>query len=787
RLLDVSLTIYPVRDEAGQILGLAATTRDITRRKRYAAALAASERRFRTAFDDAPNGMALMDLDGRLIQVNRAGCELLGYTEQQMKQRTAFELAHPDDAARIAATRISTIERGGRTYSQEMRMWHRDGSERLIRLQSSLVRDVDGQPAYFIVQAQDLTDSVVAREKLTAVRTQMQAVLERVGGAFIEVDADWRITEANATAGDLLGLPRDALTGAVLHEVMDPELLAPMQEALRVTMDERRRAHVAEFAYAPRSAWFTLRAYPTVEGASLFIRDISTLRHLEQELRVAEMRFQALVEQLPAVVYMHANDASETMIYLSPYFEVLTGLSIEKDAPCQTFEDWLGLIHPDDRERVLREGLAYNQERNQVVLEYRFRRADGSYIWVSDIYAAMFDDAGQIIAWQGIMLDITSRIEARNAIAQLAAIVEASDDAIFTRTLDGHITYWNPAAERLYGYSAGEAIGQSLLMLFPVPEDPEAPRLSIDMFRIDAPERFVATQRRKDGTLFEVSITRFPIRSRNGEIVGTSGIARDISDRIAAERKLRAALDTAESAVRTKGLFLAMMSHELRTPLQAVLGYADFLLGGRQGALTAAQLEDVHYIHQGASRMVSLIEQLLDLSRMEAGRLDLKQEAVDVRHVLEQVRQDVAPQAEAKGLQLSVRAPGRLARALGDGDRVRQIVLNLAGNAVKFTEAGEVRISARTRADWVEVAVKDTGEGIAADEQDAIFEEFRQVDSNLSRPYGGAGLGLAIARRLAEQMGGGIAVTSTLGKGSTFTLRLPSARSRGNPGQPGSA
>jgi signal transduction histidine kinase len=160
---------------------------------------------------------------------------------------------------------------------------------------------------------------------------------------------------------------------------------------------------------------------------------------------------------------------------------------------------------------------------------------------------------------------------------------------------------------------------------------------------------------------------------------------------------------------------------------------------------------------------------------MEAGRLELRHEAVAVREVLEVVRQDVAPQAEGKGLALEVRVPRRLPAVWGDAERVRQIVLNLAGNAVKFTEAGAVRIAARARRGWVEIAVADSGIGIAPEEVPHIFEEFRQVDSTLSRRHGGAGLGLAIAQRLAVQMGGELQVASTPGAGSTFTLRLPMA------------
>jgi signal transduction histidine kinase len=222
-----------------------------------------------------------------------------------------------------------------------------------------------------------------------------------------------------------------------------------------------------------------------------------------------------------------------------------------------------------------------------------------------------------------------------------------------------------------------------------------------------------------------------------------------------------------------------MMSHELRTPLQAVLGYADFLFNNPSASLTPEQREDVGFIYNGAIRMVTLIDQMLDLSRMEAGRLELECEHVDLAEIIEQVRQDVAPQAEAKGLRIEVSVPATLPPALGDPVRIRQILINLVSNAVKFTEQGSVSISGSTTKEGIRLTVRDTGIGIKSEDLPHIFEEFRQVDRRLSRRYGGAGLGLAIARRLAEQMGGTVTAESVPNRGSTFKLHL-----RSSAGQP---
>jgi PAS domain S-box-containing protein len=359
--------------------------------------------------------------------------------------------------------------------------------------------------------------------------------------------------------------------------------------------------------------------------------------------------------------------------------------------------------------------------------------------------------------------------------ARLAALVYSSADAIIGATLAGIITEWNPAAERLFGYPAQEIIGQSLLLLVPPERRAEAEAILGRARRGESVAAAESVRWTKAGRRIEVSLTVSPIWDDAGTIVATSAIVRDISDRKLLERQLRTALEAAQAGIRTRTLFLAMMSHELRTPLQAVLGYADFLLNGPPGSLTPAQREDIGAIRQGAGRMVTLIDQLLDLSRMEAGRLELAAEPVVLETILDQVRQDVAPQVIANALAFSIHLPPALPPVRGDALRVRQILLNLVGNAVKFTEAGAVTITAHRAAGGVTVVVRDTGIGISAEALPHIFEEFRQVDSRPTRRYGGAGLGLAIAKKLAEQMGGRLSVESTLGAGSTFALWLPVA------------
>jgi PAS domain S-box-containing protein len=529
-----------------------------------------------------------------------------------------------------------------------------------------------------------------------------------------------------------------------------------------------------EIDYGPLDGWFEVRAYPSSNGLSVFFRDVTESRRLTQVLRESEAQYRTLVEQLPLVVYSLANDDKQTRLYYSPSVEQVTGYTPETALAHFNDIHWLDLIHPEDRARVAEIDRETSATGAPFRAEYRFTRPDGREIWLEDECLPLRDETGAIVGWQGVLSDITDRVQAEMDQRQLAAIVEGAEEAINSRALDGTIPSWIRGAEQLYGFRADEAIGRSITMIFPEALADDGV-LREDIFG-EQPTRIEGMRRRKDGTPVEVAISLSPIRDRNGTLIGVASIARDISARKRAEAELQEALVAAQAGVRAKSLFLAMMSHELRTPLQAILGYADFLLQGRSEAFTTEQVEDIRYIHQGAGRMATLIDQMLELSRLEAGRLELISSAVDLAEIIEQVRQDVAPQAGAKGLRLDISMPSSLPLAIGDAERVRQILLNLVGNAVKFTESGVVRVRASATSAGVELSVSDTGIGIAPEALSFIFEEFRQADGGTTRRYGGAGLGLAIAARLAEQMGGSITVQSEIGVGSTFRLYLAAAK-----------
>lgn len=355
---------------------------------------------------------------------------------------------------------------------------------------------------------------------------------------------------------------------------------------------------------------------------------------------------------------------------------------------------------------------------------------------------------------------------------QLAAIVDSSYDAIIGKSLDGTITSWNAGAEATYGYTAREAIGQSARMLIPEQFGHHEPELA-DVARYGRQfNQFETIRRRKDGRKIDVTMTVSPIRDAAGHVVGTSSIERDTTHRRRREEELRQATRAAEVASKTKNEFLANVSHELRTPMNAIIGMVDLSLA--TDGMVPNVRDYLETASESAHVLLSLLDDLLDFSRMEAGHFELDPQPFSIRQTLEEAMRILSLRAHERGLELACDVqPDVPDRLEGDARRIRQIVMNLAGNSIKFTEQGEVvvRVSVQSRHDSeVEllISVRDTGIGIAQEDQNRIFAPFTQVDASTTRRFTGTGLGLSICRELTERMGGKIWLESRPGEGTTF-------------------
>ncbi len=364
----------------------------------------------------------------------------------------------------------------------------------------------------------------------------------------------------------------------------------------------------------------------------------------------------------------------------------------------------------------------------------------------------------------------------------LAAIVESSDNVIVSKTLDGIITSWNPAAERIMGYGSQEAVGKHIKLIIPPERWAEEDDVLARIRRGEKVDHFETIRRTKDGRLLNVSLTVSPVRDADGRVVGASKVARDITERKRLEEERdrlyaseRAARQDAEEASRLKDEFLAVVSHELRNPLNAITGWASLMNTGR---ISGEQLtRATQTVLRNAKSLNQMIGDLLDVSRIVSGSMRLEVQPVELASVLESALEVIRPTAEAKGIRLQTRLDGLATTVSGDPDRLQQVMTNLLSNSVKFTpNGGRIRVHLRRVNSQAEIVVSDNGIGIDPEVMPFIFERFRQGDASSSRKHGGLGLGLAIARHLVELHGGIISARSGgLGMGAEFEMQLPIA------------
>ncbi len=376
-----------------------------------------------------------------------------------------------------------------------------------------------------------------------------------------------------------------------------------------------------------------------------------------------------------------------------------------------------------------------------------------------------------------VFRDITDRKRAEEARAILAAIVESSDDAIVSKTIDGIIRSWNAGAERLFGYSSAEAVGQPITLIIP-PERLAEERYILDrLVRGERIEHYETVRVSRQGRRLDISLTVSPIRDGDGRIVGASKVARDITDRKRSEEALR-------EADRRKDEFLALLAHELRNPLAPLRNGLEIMRLAAGDANAVSQARGMMARQLG--HMVRLIDDLLDVSRINRNRMELRRSRLLLADVLSSAVETARPLIDAAGHTLVVSLPPEPVALDADLTRLAQVFANLLNNSAKYTDrGGHIWLTAEQRGDDVFVAVRDDGIGIPAESLPTIFDMFSQVDRTIERSRGGLGIGLALVKGLVEMQGGTVTAESAgAGKGSTFTVRLPALESCLEPATP---
>jgi PAS domain S-box-containing protein len=769
----VSCNAITFKDALGNLQGVFAAAGDITEQKKLEQQLREQQNYLRGLIESSVDGLITVDPSGTITDVNDRMCQMTGYTRGELIGTPfADYFTDPEAAARGVQ---QTLEEGFVTeyaltlVTRTRRVLH-------VSFNASVFKDSVDQIRGIFASARDVTDRVRLEEQLRENQSYNRGLIEASVDGLVTVDPDGFITDVNEQMCHMSGYSRDELVGSPFkHYFTEPEradtgVKRTLAEGTVTSYDLVMKTKQGRKATVSLNASVFRSSDGQVQGIFASARDISEQAKLQLKLAEQQAYNRSLIEASADALFAIAPDGTITDVNAEA--ARLTGYS-RKHLVNSRFADYF-----TDPKRAL-EGVEQTFSEQRVLgYELVLVTRSGRRVTVSFNAGVFTDASGAPLGILAAARDITQQKQLeqqlRDSQFYTRSLIESNIDALMTTDPLGAITDVNQQMEVLTGYRREELIGSPFKQFFTDPVRAEdGIRQVLSQGRVT---NYELTARSKTGLETVVSYNATTFYDRDGKLQGVFAAARDVTERRRFEQTLQEKNIELENANLAKDRFLASMSHELRTPLNAIIGYTGTLLMKLPGPLTEDQDKQLKTIPFSARHLLSLINDLLDLAKIESGKVELEMELVSCKSVLDDIESALTPLAEAKNLTFEVTKPADDVRIMTDRRALSQILLNLANNAVKFTERGSVEIkvvrvqtngSART-----EFTVSDTGIGIRAEDQCKLFQAFEQVDLHRGRRHEGTGLGLHLSQKLAGLIGGKIEFESQHGKGSTFRLTL---------------
>jgi PAS domain S-box-containing protein len=769
-----------VVNEQGQVIKFFGTTMDITERKCAEAALLESEERFRTSVENMLDCFgiynAMRDESGQIIDfrieyVNAAVCVVNEMTKEQQIGKSLCELLPNHQSSGLFAEYVNVVETGNPLIKEALIYEDVYNQQRLTRAFDIRAAKLgDG----FTAAWRDVTEKKRAEEELLQREQEFRALVEHAPDVITRVDRDYRFRYVNPRLEVETGIPAQEWIGKTELEMGIPEAIVnPWHEVLkRIFETGQEEFYESEFPSLGGMKYWLVRMVPefaedgsvqTVLNAS---RDITDKKRAELALQQSEERFREIAGTVSQFFFVRSASTGQ-YLYVSPAYETIWGRTC--DSLYQNPESWIEAVHPDDR-NLVQFSLTQQFQGNSVKREYRIIHPDGQERWITADISVVRDETGQPQRFVGLVEDITPRKQIEKQLQLQSAAMAVATDGIAIINPNGEYVYLNEAHIKIFGYdSADELLGKSWQRLYDEAELQRMVDETVPLLLQQGYCRLEAKGLRRDGTAFpqEVSLTLLESDER-------ICIVRDITERKQAEE----ATDVANQA---KSQFLANMSHELRTPLNAILGFSQLM--NKSANLAPEDKQNLKIIIRSGEHLLTLINQVLDLSKIEAGRITLDETTFDLFPLLDDLETMFQLKANKKGLHLFFERSDAVPQYVRtDEVKLRQVLINLLSNAIKFTKEGSVSVrvavvshkkqqTTNNRQLTIHFEIEDTGVGIAPEEIENIFEAFVQAKTGRELREG-TGLGLSISRKFVQLMGGQIPVSSIVDKGSTFKFDI---------------
>ncbi|MEJ1929434.1 PAS domain S-box protein [Nostoc sp. NIES-2111] len=832
----------PVRDEQGNVIAGITMTQNITERKKAeqerdrllrilaeqnqtleaqvsqrTLELQQTKERFRNLVETSSDWVWEVDEFGVYTYASPQIINLLGYTPEEVLGKTPFDLMPPEEAQRVLNEFIKFVAQQAPFQCLENTNLHKDG--RLITLETSAVPifDVDGKFCGYRGMDRDVTIRKSVQEALRENEARFERIAANVPGAMyqyiLHADGSNKFTYMSDRAQEIFELEPATILGNadVLCALVNLDDIGLFHESMARSAISLQQMSWEGRLITPSGSlkWIQCMSQPEKQanGDILWdglIIDVSDRRRKELENKGLKERLEFVLSASPAVIYTCQISDNFAATFISDNVQHILGYTPEQWLTEPDF--WVNRIHPEDSTNVFAE-LENIQEQEYHLYQYRFLHQDGSYRWIEDEYRVVRDKTGKAVEIIGYVVDISEQQAAlqerelaqeamRLSEERLLLALEASGDGLWDWNITTNELYLSPQWLGMLGFEVGELPSHfSTWERLVHPEDLPymIEKLNAHLQDGSIPYQLDYRVQTKEGEYrWIANYGKAVVRDEDGKALRMTGTHRDISEAKKAESELRQANEKLAisnhelaRATRLKDEFLATISHELRTPLNAILGISEGLQDQVFGVIDEKQRRALQTIERSGKHLLELINDVLDLSKIEAGQMELHYTQIAINSLCQSSLAFISQQAFQKRIQVEVNIQSHLPDLMLDELRIRQVLINLLNNAVKFTpEGGKVtlkvtheRITPPTQTtplqDFIRFAVMDTGIGIAAENIKKLFQPFIQIDSALNRQYNGTGLGLALVKRIVEMHDGKVGVNSELGVGSCFSVDLP--------------
>ena len=787
-----------------------------------------SQAQFKSAFDSAAMGMVLASLEGHFIRVNEACCGMMGYTRTEMEGLIFQDITHPDDLSGDLVNIRRLLDGEIDSYRVEKRYCHKAGHLVWGLLSVSLLRDEHNQPMHFIAQIQDISDRKATEDKLIISNARNTAILKAIPDLMFCIDIKGVFLDYQAQEESELYVAPEKIIGRNVRDILPPHIAKQVFDSIDILL-ETGLIQVFEYNLTLPGGVNYYKARVVLSGSEeiiFIIRNTTEEKLAEIKIRESEERYRRITENLSDYHYrVRVENGKVVETIHDPTCQIVTGYSVEEFRTDPGL--WLRMVPEAERGLTIDKYRAILEGHDVQSIEHRLVRKDGQVRWMLDTIIPKLDINGNLVAYQGVIKDIS---ESKKAEIILESQRNLGIKLSATTSLNEGLHFCLDAAREVSSMDSGgiylvEESDRSLILSAHCGLPPDL-ITSVSRFEADSPHARLVARGNPVHTLYSLLDTELKVAAapenlwalsilpilQEDRLIGCLNMASHSADEIPdteqkaleaiasqmgnvigrlkaeesllqlnlnLERKVMERTAEAEAANRAKSAFLANMSHEIRTPMNAILGFAQLMQ--RDKTLTETQVRNVDTIIRSGDHLLALITDILEYSKIEAGKLAIEVANFDFREMLQDLAEAFRLRVESKGLRLLVElSPPGLCLVAGDESKIRQIVQNLLSNAVKFTDRGGVSLRAELRVDpsgegsgsrRLVLEVEDSGQGIAPDEMGSLFKVFEQTESG-RKSRAGTGLGLAISSRFAELLGGTLKVQSQVGHGSTFRLEI---------------